>query len=44
MLPAAEPLTRRGGQPSGDGVTSPAARFMIRNRTRVVKRHPEGDW
>jgi len=22
----------------------PAARFMIRNRTRVVKRHPEGDW
>jgi hypothetical protein len=19
-------------------------RFMIRNRTRVVKRHPEGDW
>jgi hypothetical protein len=22
----------------------PAARFMIRSRTRVVKRHPEGDW
>jgi hypothetical protein len=22
----------------------PAARFMIRNRIRVVKRHPEGDW
>jgi hypothetical protein len=22
----------------------PAARFMIRHRTRVVKRHPEGDW
>ena len=22
----------------------PAGRFMIRNRTRVVKRHPEGDW
>jgi hypothetical protein len=20
------------------------ARFMIRSRTRVVKRHPEGDW
>jgi hypothetical protein len=22
----------------------PAGRFMIRNRTRVVQRHPEGDW
>jgi hypothetical protein len=22
----------------------PAGRFMIRNRIRVVKRHPEGDW
>jgi hypothetical protein len=22
----------------------PAGRLMIRNRTRVVKRHPEGDW
>jgi hypothetical protein len=22
----------------------PAGRFMIRNRTRVVRRHPEGDW
>jgi hypothetical protein len=22
----------------------PAARYMIRNRIRVVKRHPEGDW
>jgi hypothetical protein len=22
----------------------PAARFMIRSRTPVVKRHPEGDW
>jgi hypothetical protein len=22
----------------------PGGRFMIRNRTRVVKRHPEGDW
>jgi hypothetical protein len=22
----------------------PAARFMIRSRTRVVQRHPEGDW
>jgi hypothetical protein len=22
----------------------PAARFMIRSRTRVVKRHPKGDW
>jgi hypothetical protein len=22
----------------------PASRFMIRNRIRVVKRHPEGDW
>jgi hypothetical protein len=22
----------------------PAGRFMIRQRTRVVKRHPEGDW
>jgi hypothetical protein len=22
----------------------PAGRFMIRNRTRVVKRHPQGDW
>ena len=22
----------------------PAARFMIRSRTRVVKHHPEGDW
>jgi hypothetical protein len=22
----------------------PAARFMIRQRIRVVKRHPEGDW
>jgi hypothetical protein len=22
----------------------PAGRFMIRHRTRVVKRHPEGDW
>jgi hypothetical protein len=21
-----------------------AGRFMIRQRTRVVKRHPEGDW
>jgi hypothetical protein len=25
-------------------VEEPAGRFMIRNRTRVVKRHPEGDW
>jgi hypothetical protein len=23
---------------------NPDRRFMIRNRTRVVKRHPEGDW
>jgi len=23
---------------------TPAGRFMIRSRTRVVKRHPEGDW
>jgi hypothetical protein len=22
----------------------PAARFVIRNRTRVVQGHPEGDW
>jgi hypothetical protein len=22
----------------------PAARFLIRQRTRVVKRQPEGDW
>jgi hypothetical protein len=22
----------------------PAGKFMIRSRTRVVKRHPEGDW
>jgi hypothetical protein len=22
----------------------PAGRFMTRNRTRVVKRNPEGDW
>ena len=22
----------------------PSGRFMIRSRTRVVKRHPEGDW
>jgi hypothetical protein len=22
----------------------PAGRFMIRSRTRVVKRHPDGDW
>ena len=22
----------------------PTGRFMIRNRTRVVKRHPAGDW
>jgi hypothetical protein len=22
----------------------PAGRFTIRNRIRVVKRHPEGDW
>ncbi len=22
----------------------PAGRFMIASRTRVVKRHPEGDW
>jgi len=22
----------------------PAGRFTIRNRTRVVKRHPDGDW
>jgi hypothetical protein len=22
----------------------PAGWFMIRHRTRVVKRHPEGDW
>jgi hypothetical protein len=22
----------------------PVGRFMIRSRTRVVKRHPEGDW
>jgi len=22
----------------------PASQFMIRSRTRVVKRHPEGDW
>jgi hypothetical protein len=22
----------------------PGGRFMIRNRTRAVKRYPEGDW
>jgi hypothetical protein len=22
----------------------PSARFMIRHRIRVVKRHPQGDW
>jgi hypothetical protein len=22
----------------------PGGRFMIRSRTRVVQRHPEGDW
>jgi hypothetical protein len=22
----------------------PTGRFMIRYRTRVVRRHPEGDW
>jgi hypothetical protein len=22
----------------------PAARFMIRSRTRAVQRHPKGDW
>jgi hypothetical protein len=22
----------------------PAGRFMIRSRTRLVQRHPEGDW
>jgi hypothetical protein len=22
----------------------PAGRFLIRQRTRVVRRHPEGDW
>jgi hypothetical protein len=22
----------------------PTGRFMIRSRTRVVRRHPEGDW
>jgi len=22
----------------------PTGRFMIHSRTRVVKRHPEGDW
>jgi hypothetical protein len=22
----------------------PAGRFVIRSRTRVVQRHPEGDW
>jgi hypothetical protein len=22
----------------------PAAKIMIRSRTRVLKRHPEGDW
>jgi phenylpyruvate tautomerase PptA (4-oxalocrotonate tautomerase family) len=22
----------------------PPGRFMIRSRTRVAKRHPEGDW
>jgi hypothetical protein len=22
----------------------PAARFMIRSRTRMVKHHPDGDW
>jgi len=22
----------------------PAGRFTIRNRTRVVQRHPKGDW
>jgi hypothetical protein len=22
----------------------PAGHFMIRNRIRVVERHPEGDW
>jgi hypothetical protein len=27
-----------GARPSRRG------RFMIRSRTRVVKRHPEGDW
>jgi hypothetical protein len=25
-------------------VEKPADRFMIRSRTRVVKRDPEGDW
>jgi hypothetical protein len=23
---------------------NPAGRFMIRSRTRVMERHPEGDW
>jgi hypothetical protein len=25
-------------------VEKPAGRFMIRSRTRVVQRHPKGDW
>jgi hypothetical protein len=25
-------------------VEKPAGRFMISSRTRVVKRHPAGDW
>jgi hypothetical protein len=37
------------GQPGHDTFTAaiaekPAGWFMIRNRIRVVRRHPEGDW
>jgi hypothetical protein len=31
-------------RPRGCDAEKPAGRFMIRNRIRVVKRHPEGDW
>jgi len=30
--------------PPSAAVDESASRFMIRNRTRVVTRHPEGDW
>jgi hypothetical protein len=29
---------------AGAVAEKPGARFMIRHRIRVVKRHPEGDW
>jgi hypothetical protein len=39
------PLARTGARHvQGRDREEARGRFMIRNRTRVVQRHPQGDW